>query len=121
MDVSLFKLLLIAGLLGWVRSLIDRPSGEHIAEVGSSMGGNGMVCLLLALGIAVLSIGGLIGMFFDRELFRWCFAVGVMGMVSGTWVLPVACKKPRRDLFFGEVFRLVDGAILVLAFGFPAR
>ena len=118
MEDTLFNTLLGIGLVGWIRPFFDRPSEAQIKEVGSSMINSGRRPLILtaALVLGLMSIGGLVGMFFAPQVFRWPFLAGTVGMIVGTWFLPIASNKPRRDVFFAEALRLVDGAILVLAF-----
>lgn len=118
MKDALFNTLLGIGLVGWIRPFFDRPSRGQIEEVGSSMTNSSgrLLILATALVLGLLSIGGLLGMFFNPQVFRWPFLAGTVGMIVGTWFLPIAGNKPRRDVFFAEALRLVDGAILVLAF-----
>ena len=73
--------------------------------------------LVFAVVILIMSLGGLIGMFFNRGVFRWFFLAGTLGMIGGTWFVPVTKNKSKSRIFCGELSRLVDGAILALAFG----
>lgn len=118
MEDSVFNALLVVGLIGWVRPLIDRPSQDQLKDVGSQMTSRSysMGYLTFAVILAFLSIGGLIAMFFHREIFRWAYLAGALGLICATWFFPVAREKPRRDIFFAEVARLIDGAILISAF-----
>jgi hypothetical protein len=118
MEDYLFNTLLVVGIAGWVRPFFDRPSRDQINDVSSQIGSrnSSLVYLTISLCLSILSLGGLVGMFFDREIFRWGFLTGTIGMISASWFLPVAHSKPRRDVFFAEVSRVMDGAILALAF-----
>jgi hypothetical protein len=118
MEESLFHVLLGIGLIGWVRPLIDRPSASQLDELRGKMVEDPakMPKLIAAITLLLLSVIGLIGMFFVPAVFRWIYLVAVAGMIVGNWFFPVASNKPKRDIAFGEFFRLVDGAILALAF-----
>lgn len=72
--------------------------------------------LVSSLILLLLSLAGLIGMFFSPGVFRWVYLSAVAGMIAGTWFLPVASNKPKRDRVIGELARVVDGAILGMAF-----
>ena len=120
MENTLFNTLLGIGLAGWIRPFFDRPSEAQIKDVSSAMAirnkSTRIGYLPTALVLGLLSIGGLLGMFFNPQVFRWAFLAGTVGMVIGTWFLPISKNKPRRDVFFAVALRIVDGAILVLAF-----
>jgi hypothetical protein len=77
MEDTLFNTLLGIGLVGWIRPFLDRPSQAQLKEVGSSMTNSSRRSLILtaALVLGLLSIGGLLGMFFDPQVFRWPFLV----------------------------------------------
>jgi hypothetical protein len=118
MEESIFHVLLGIGLIGWVRPLIDRPSASQLDELKSKMveDSEKIPKLIAAIVLLLLSVIGLIGMFFAPTVFRWIYLVAVIGMIVGNWFIPVASNKPKRDIAFGEFFRLLDGAILALAF-----
>jgi hypothetical protein len=118
MEESLFHVLLGIGLIGWLRPLIDRPSASQLDELKSKMVEDSAKIpkLIAAIVLLLLSVIGLIGMFFAPTVFRWIYLVAVAGMIVGNWFIPVASNKPKRDIAFGEFFRLIDGAILALAF-----
>ena len=114
----LFHVLLGIALIGWVQALTDRPSASEFDELKGKMVEDSakIAILIAAIVLLLLSVIGLIGMFFAPTVFRWIYLVAVAGMIVGNWFIPVASNKPKRDIAFGEFFRLLDGAILALAF-----
>ncbi len=119
MEDMLFYTLLGIATGGWAANFFSRPSEAEVSELGSEMPtkSSALGYLAFSVGILILSVSGLIGMFFNREFFRWLFLAGTLGMIGATWFVPVTKHKSKRRIFCGEILRLVDGGILALAFG----
>ena len=118
METMALKTMIVVGLACWVRPIFDPPSQAHKDDVLSQFATRKRAkCLLgYGVGVMVLNLVGLIGLFFEPLIFRWVFLMGVVARIAGSWFAPVAAKKPRHDLFFGELDSLVDGGILALVF-----
>jgi hypothetical protein len=123
MEETLFHTLLGIAAVGWAATFIDRPTDNEVSKLRSEMPTklSALGYLVFAVAILILYLGGLTGMFFNREVFRWFFLAGTLGMVGGTWFVPFTKNKSKSRIFWGELFRLVDGAILGMAFSILNR
>jgi hypothetical protein len=111
-------ILLCIGVADWIRCLFDPPSSNDISELGANLTNRSTILAYLGFSVilVLLSVIGLIGMFVQPTIFRWVFLASCIGMITGTWFLPIRRNKPRRDIFLEEISRVVQGGILALAF-----
>lgn len=113
-----FKCILGFSLGFWVRGIAFVKSKPDLKDWQPCVGSrrHALALLVFALVLALSSILGLVGMYFEPQFFRWLFLVSIVGKSISCFIYEMNPNRTRLDIFVSFCESIFSGAILAIVF-----
>ena len=118
MEEVVLKCLLSLSLGFWFRAIafvkLEPELKDWQPKVSSRR--HALILLMFAMALAITNIAGLVGMYFEPQLFRWLFLISIIGKCLGFFVYEMQTNRTKQDNLISFVESLFAGAILTLTY-----
>lgn len=118
MEEIVFKCLLALSLGFWIRGIAFVNSKPDLKSWQPRILSrrHALTLLMFALLLALSSIIGLVGMYFEPRLFRWLFLISIVGKCISFFIYDIQPNRTKQDNFVSFLDSLFAGAVLTIAY-----